>query len=258
MTYDWIRSKFISVVAALAIVSLCIVGRAWAALPELIQRVKPSIVAVGTFDRTRSPAFGLRGTGFAVGSGNVIATNAHVVPDTLSTSDNEILVIRIPTGAAESQQREAKLIMVDKTHDLALLKIEGPPLAPIPISGDIVREGQEMIFIGFPIGAVLGMVPVSHRAMISAVTPIALPGAAARQLSEKVIRRLKEGTFDIYQLDGTAYPGNSGGPLLNAETGEVVGIINMVFVKATKEAALSQPSGISFAIPSMYLKELLK
>ena len=90
------------------------------------------------------------------------------------------------------------------------------------------------------------------------MTPIALPGATARQLSEKVIRRLKSGSFDIYQLDGTAYPGNSGGPLLSSETGEVVGIINMVFVKATKEAALSQPSGISFAIPSLYLQELLQ
>ena len=113
-------------------------------------------------------------------------------------------------------------------------------------------------FIGFPIGAVLGLTPVTHRAIVSAITPIALPGATAQQLTEKVIRRLKTGTFDIYQLDGTAYPGNSGGPLLDMETGEVVGIINMVFVKGTKEAALSHPSGISFAIPVVYLQELLQ
>lgn len=258
MAYDWIRNKHTSAIVFLVLTAVCGVGRAWSALPELIQRVKPSIVAVGSFDRTRSPAFGMRGTGFAVGTGNVIATNAHVVPEASGTSGSETLVIRIPTSTSETQQREAKLIAVDKAHDLALLKIEGPPLPTLPISGDVVREGQEMIFIGFPIGAVLGLVPVSHRAMISAVTPIALPGATARQLSERVIRRLKEGTFDIYQLDGTAYPGNSGGPLLNTETGEVVGIINMVFVKASKEAALSQPSGISFAIPSIYLKELLR
>ena len=257
MVHDWIRRKFKAAAVFLAMAALCVAGQAWSALPELIQRVKPSIVAVGSFDRTRSPAFGMRGTGFAVGSGNVIATNAHVIPDTAGASGNETLVVRIPAGPSESQQRDAKLIAVDKAHDLALLRIEGPPLPPLTIGGP-VREGQEMIFIGFPIGAVLGMVPVSHRAMISAVTPIALPGATARQLSEKVIRRLKSGSFDIYQLDGTAYPGNSGGPLLSTETGEVVGIINMVFVKATKEAALSQPSGISFAIPTIHLQELLR
>jgi S1-C subfamily serine protease len=94
--------------------------------------------------------------------------------------------------------------------------------------------------------------------MISAITPIALPGATARQLTEKVIRRLKSGPFSIYQLDGTAYPGNSGGPLLNAATGEVIGVINMVFIKGTKESVLSQPSGISFAMPVVYLREMLR
>ncbi len=38
----------------------------------------------------------------------------------------------------------------------------------------------------------------------------------------------------------------------------VYGIINMVFVKGTKEAALSQPSGITYAIPGKYLQNLLR
>ena len=75
------------------------------------------------------------------------------------------------------------------------------------------------------------------------------PGPNASQLNAKVIRRLKRGSFEVYQLDGTAYPGNSGGPLFELEKGEVIGIINMVFVKGTKESVLTQPSGISFAIP---------
>ncbi|RDJ94319.1 hypothetical protein B4Q13_15240 [Lacticaseibacillus rhamnosus] len=40
---------------------------------------------------------------------------------------------------------------------------------------------------------------------------------------ERAVRKLRDGTFDLYQLDATAYPGNSGGPLLPAETGEAVG-----------------------------------
>jgi S1-C subfamily serine protease len=125
-------------------------------------------------------------------------------------------------------------------------------------SGGPVREGQSVAFTGFPIGSVLGLSPVTHRGIISAITPIVLPSAKANQLNEKVIKRLKSGTFEIYQLDGTAYPGNSGGPLFEMEKGEVIGIINMVFVKGTKESVLSHPSGISFAIPVLYLQELLR
>ena len=111
--------------------------------------------------------------------------------------------------------------------------------------------------MGFPIGGVLGFSPVIHRGIISAITPIALPSPTAQQLNEKVIKRLKAGSFEVYQLDATAYPGNSGGPLIEMEKGDVVGIINMVFVKSTKESVLSQPSGISFAVPVRHLDELM-
>ena len=68
---------------------------------------------------------------------------------------------------------------------------------------------------------------------------------------------MRQGSFDIYQLDATSYPGNSGGPLLDSETGEVVGVMNMVLVKGTRESALSQPTGISYASPARYIEELI-
>jgi len=46
-------------------------------------------------------------------------------------------------------------------------------------------------------------------------------------------------------------------PLLDAETGEVVGVVNMVLVKGTKESALSQPTGISYAIPARFVEDLI-
>ena len=107
------------------------------------------------------------------------------------------------------------------------------------------------------IGSVLGLSPVTHRGIISAITQIAIPGAKASQLNAKPIKRLTSGSFEVYQLDGTAYPGNSGGPLFEVEKGEVIGIINMVFIKGTKESALTHPSGISFAVPVQHLQELL-
>lgn len=98
-----------------------------------------------------------------------------------------------------------------------------------------VHECQSIAFIGFPIGGVLGFSPVTHRGIISSITAIALPMPQARQLNESAIRRLREGSFDIYQLDATAYPGNSGGPVLDVGTGRVVGVLNMVLVKGSKE-----------------------
>ncbi len=229
-----------------------------AALPDLITQVKPSIVAVGTYDKTRRPAFILRGTGFIVGNGSLVATNAHVLPERLNSATGEAMVILGLSDHAIVQQRLAKAAAIDKSHDVALLRFEGPPLPAMVLQEQgSVREGQSVAFTGFPIGGILGLSPVTHRGMISAITPIALPSATAGQLNEKLIKRLKSGSFEVYQLDGTAYPGNSGGPLFDAENGEVIGIINMVFVKGTKEVALTQPSGISFAVPILYLRELL-
>ena len=230
-----------------------------AALPELIRQVKPSIVVIGTYAKTRSPAFIMRGTGFVVGDGNTVATNAHVLPETLDAAIGETLLIQVLPGQSATQPRPATPLARDGAHDLALLRIDGSPLPALTLQGEAtVSEGQSVAFVGFPIGTALGLSPVTHRGIISAITPIALPSATANQLNEKVIKRLRTGSFEVYQLDATAYPGNSGGPLFDVERGEVIAVINMVFVKGTKESALTQPSGITFAVPVRYLNDLLR
>ena len=231
---------------------------AFAELADTIERVKPSIVGVGTYKNTSSPQFVLRGTGFVIGNGSLIATNAHVVPDN-ALPDDPVLVIQARNAQGEQQIRRAQLVSRDREHDLAVLRIEGLALPALSLrNSDSIREGQSIAFTGFPIGGALGFSPVTHRGMVSSVTPIALPAGNAQQINEKLIRRLKNGTFNILQLDATAYPGNSGSPVFDPESGEVFGIINMVFVKGTKEVALSHPSGISYAIPSRYLSDLLR
>jgi len=97
-------------------------------------------------------------------------------------------VVRLPSPSGESQQRTARLVSQDQSHDLALLRVDGSPLPTIPLHAGNVREGLEVAFMGFPIGTVLGLSPVTHRAIISAITPVALPGGSAQQLNEKVIR----------------------------------------------------------------------
>ncbi len=72
-----------------------------------------------------------------------------------------------------------------------------------------------------------------------------------------MLERLQE-PFLIYQLDITAFPGNSGSPIYDRNSGQVLGVLNKVFVSAGKEAALSSPSGISYAIPVRQVKALAK
>lgn len=231
---------------------------AFSDLPQVIEKVKPSIVGIGTLQKMRSPPINFLGTGFVVGDGSLIITNAHVIPELLDVSKNESLVIL--TG--KSNNPEAKLAQVtklDKEHDLALLKITGLSLSPLKIGNvEKIKEGQMLAFTGFPIGMILGFYPVTHRAMIASITPIILPVTNAKQLSAEKIKQFNKTAFHVFQLDGTAYPGSSGSPLYDPDSGEVYGVVNMVFVKGRKESALSNPSGISYAIPANFILELLK
>jgi len=247
--------------AILGLTGLIVSHHAMAAPVDTIPRVKASIVAVGTYEKSRNPAFAFRGTGFVVGDGSLVATNAHVLPPILNDERREALVVAVP-GATPSSPvliRTGKTLAIDQDHDLALVRIDGPKLPALAL-GDSgrVREGQNYLLTGFPIGAVLGLIPTTHRAMVAALTPIAIPTSSAQELQPGTIKRLSTTPYPVMQLDGTAYPGNSGSPLYDPESGEVVGIVNMVLVKGTRETALTQPSGIAYAIPAEPLKNLLQ
>lgn len=248
----------------LALACLIFPGALWADLSSTIAKVKPSVVILGTYKSTNSPRFALRGTGFIVGedgqgNSNLVVTNAHVLPQSTEADAQAGLVIQLKVNQSELQMRPVVVLEVDKLHDLALLRFEGPaaPALSVRDSGT-VQEGQAIAFIGFPIGGALGFSPVTHRGTVSSIAAAALPTPTAQQLNEKTIRGLRQGSFEIFQLDGTAYPGNSGGPLFDPETGEVLGVVNMVFIKGTRESALTNPSGISYAIPSRYILHLFK
>jgi S1-C subfamily serine protease len=227
--------------------------------PGTIARIKASIVAVGSFERLRNPQFSFSGTGFVVGDGLLVATNDHVVPRTLNGERGETIAVAVTVPGNVAQIRPARRMASDAGSDLALLRIDGTPLPALRLGdAQAVREGEWYLFTGFPIGSVLGLFPVTHRAMIAAVTPIAIPAARADQLDARNARRLNEAAFPVFQLDATAYPGNSGSPVYHPESGAVIGIVNSVFVKGTRESVLAQPSGITYAIPARKLIELLQ
>jgi len=227
-------------------------------LSNTIEVVKPSVVGVGPFQKTRSPSVSFMGTGFAVGDGSLVVTNAHVIPKSMNVDSMESLVVIVARGVNEQELRAAAQVALDKEHDLALLRISGTALPAMELGDSgTVREGQMFAFTGFPIGMILGFYPVTHRGMLSSITPVVLPALNSRQLDVKMIAQLQKSAYTVFQLDGTAYPGNSGSPLYDPGTGIVYGIINKVFIKGMKETALSHPSGITYAIPSNYVRSLL-
>jgi serine protease Do len=228
-----------------------------AELVQTIAAVKPAVVAIATFQKTRSPAVVFFGTGFAVDDGLTIITNAHVVAKPVDADKLETLGILVGNDG-HAEFRTAQLIGTDREHDLAKLRITGAPL-PVLRLGDSgkVQEGQSLAFTGFPLGMALGFTKVTHRAMVSAITPIVRPALNSSRLDPKSIQQLQKSAYGVFQLDGTAYPGNSGSPLYDTDSGTVVGIINMVYVRGLKETAISQPSGITYAIQSNYITALL-
>lgn len=225
---------------------------------KTIADVKPAVVAIASFHKTRAPALKFIGSGFMVGDGLTVVTNAHVVEAVGKESPEEVLGIVSGSGEVHGF-REAKLVNADSAHDLAQLKITGTALPALKIGdSDSIKEGRSLLFTGFPLGMVLGFHHVTHRTMVSAITPIATPAPRAQGLHAQTIKRMRDAPYHVFQLDGTAYPGNSGSPLYDPESGEVYGLVNKVFVKGAKETALSEPSGITYAIPAKFILELLE
>ncbi len=226
-------------------------------ITEILPRIKASVAGVGTLHPLRNPRIKLLGTGFIVADGLHVVTNAHVAPLLMEEEKGESIAVflRGPEGIVV---RKAEKVVSDSDHDLLLLKIEGGALRPLTLANsELAHEGQLYYFTGFPIGAVLGLYPATHRAGLAAIAPIFSPPPGTQSLTAKLIKRA-DNPFLMFQLDATAYPGNSGSPLYDGNTGAVIGVINSVFVKGAKENVLRDPSGIAYAIPAKYIEALLE
>ncbi|MCB5226708.1 serine protease [Alishewanella sp. 16-MA] len=226
-----------------------------AQLVDVIKKIKPSVVAIGIYNPTASPRIQLVGTGFVISPGNLVVTNYHVVSRGLDESKMETYVV-LSGSVQQVKQHQITSRRLAPEHDLALLSIDSQlPAVTLSSQSELAPEGLEIAFTGYPITSVLGLYPATHRGIIAAHSPIIIPADQASQLHAAALRQLRQ-PYLIYQLDAVAYPGNSGSPLYNAANGEVIGVINQTYIKASKESVLSDPSGISYAIPAKYIQQL--
>ena len=174
--------------------SLPLPGEFSSALVEMFNTVQPSIVQVGIQGRGG-------GTGVIWNPDGRIITNAHVVANEQA---------KIHVHLTDGRTLEAKVLHRDPRLDLAMLKVNGDNLKALPIGDSSrLRIGEWVFAIGHPWG---------QRWALTA-------GIVSSLSSVKVADDL---TTRYIKSDVGLAPGNSGGPLLDAE-GKVVGINAMIF-----------------------------
>lgn len=203
-------------------VGLLLAGGAVAAdLPTTLRAAKPSVVGVGTYMTLRQQQDQLSDAGFAVAEGRRVVTHTHVVPQDIDEGRRERVAVYIPLGGNQGERRPARVVNHDLAHDVCLLRFEGALLFALRLgcSAD-VPEGALYASTGFPILTALGLRSVTHRGILSAISPIILPLASGKDITRENLREPAR-PFDVFQLDATAYPGNSGSPLYEIETGRV-------------------------------------
>ncbi|HEY7126952.1 MAG TPA: trypsin-like peptidase domain-containing protein [Ktedonobacterales bacterium] len=218
-------------------------------LAALAARVRASVVQVyGGQHGMGSGIIWQVGTPDASGAADAtIITNAHVV--------RAIGQQAITAQLADERKLSAKLIAIDPEHDLAALRVHAERLQPAEIGNSgTLRVGELVLAVGNPFGRV-GAATVGVVAARAPVDPdIALepvPGQAEKkdQVSnpqpqpERGRRRGRQP--DLIQADIRLYPGNSGGPLADAQ-GRVVGVNSMV------------GGGLGFAVPSQAVLRFLE
>ncbi len=232
-------------------------------LVRSVRKLRPSVVAVGSYLFNDTPTVRYFGTGFVVYDGNTVATNAHVVAALEKTNRIQHLRVFFPDGAPTSG-RKGKVVQIDRFHDVALIRFEGPPAKkvqlmppPTPHGKNDPPQGRSVAILGYPIGTRLGLVPAVHKGVVAAVVPAVLPLPKGAKLTPELAAAIKK-PYNLYQLDMVAFPGNSGSPLFDARTGVVIGVINMTLAKKTREHLFDKPSGIAYAVPMQWLHELIR
>lgn len=169
------------------------IGRAQEFLPELVKRVKPSAVAIETFDAKGNPVS--RGSGFFISHDRVI-TNRHVIERAARAEIHLVDGKKFPVRG---------VLAVDGEGDLALLNVDVPRAlaVPLPIARVVPQEGESIVVVGNPYG-LEGSV---SNGIVSAV----------REIS---------GFGKIIQITASISAGSSGSPVVNM-AGQVIGVATL-------------------------------
>jgi len=164
-------------------------------LPDLVRRVKPSVLAITTFDSNGEAL--MTGSGFFINPGMVV-TNLHVIRGATSA------VVKTLDGKGRTYPVKGT-VSVDEEGDLALLSIEMPAerTRPIEFATMLPEEGETIFVVG---------------------NPLKLEGS----VSDGIVSAVREvpNVGKIIQVTAPVSHGNSGSPIFNLK-GQVVGVITV-------------------------------
>ena len=166
-----------------------------------------------------------QGSGFIIDHDGHVLTNYHVIEN----------AGQIEVTLHNRKKYRATVVGTDRSHDLAIIQIKAPDLAPMTL-GDSknLQVGQKVYAIGNP----FGLSGTLTSGIVSSIRSVQEPDGIT--IDEAI------------QTDAAINPGNSGGPLLNSH-GEVIGINTMI----AANPGVNQSAGIGFAIPINTAKAVL-
>ena len=139
-----------------------------------------------------------QGTGFVIDA-ELVVTNAHVVAGT----DEQTVVF-------EGDSSTASVVAFDPDLDVAVLRVPGLGLAPLPLLRGEAARGDVGVVLGYPGGGSLQPDDAAVRAVIE---PIGVDIYGEGEVQRR-----------IYELQTTIELGNSGGPFVLA-SGRVAGLV---------------------------------
>ncbi|MCU1272249.1 MAG: DegP2 peptidase [Acidobacteriaceae bacterium] len=170
-----------------------------------------------------------QGSGFIIDRAGHVLTNYHVIADAVSSRG------QVEVTLHNRKKYRATVVGMDRLHDLAIVQIKAPELAPM-VLGDSknLQVGQKVYAIGNP----FGLAGTLTSGIVSSIRSVQEPDGV--NIDEAI------------QTDAAINPGNSGGPLLNSH-GEVIGINTMI----ASNPGVGQSAGIGFAIPINTAKAVL-
>lgn len=197
----------------------------WEAVAKAVGK---SVVAIDTKSRAGASA----GSGVIIDKAGHILTNDHVV-----SGAKEIWV-----KLADGRLFEAKLDGKDPATDLAVISLKNPPadltVATLGNSKDL-RVGEPVAAIGNP----LGLSSTMTTGIVSALDrPVQTVNREAQNENNSRV------VTNAIQLDAAVNPGNSGGPVFDAQ-GRVIGIASSIATTNSSENAKGGSIGLGFAIP---------
>ncbi|MBT1703965.1 S1C family serine protease [Chryseosolibacter indicus] len=188
---------------------------------EAVNKIKNAVVKIDVFKKVNGKFQQAgSGSGFIFSSDGLIFTNSHVV-----NKAEKIMV-----SLLNENEIEAELIGQDPDTDIAILKIytDGYSVAKLGDASQLLI-GQLVIAIGNPYG-------YQHTVTAGVVSAL---GRTLRTQSGRMVD-------NVIQSDAALNPGNSGGPMINAD-GEVIGV---------NTAIINGAQGLSFSVDINTAKEI--